>query len=83
MFPLILNHFEDPDFSGPEKPFINLLNFSQQLSYRLLHKDEVDLVEIESLGKNLALSTTNLPRIVDQLLEKRESIENLAAALGN
>jgi HD-like signal output (HDOD) protein len=83
MFPLVLNHFEDPDFSGEERPLINLLNLSQQLSFMLLHNDEVDLVEIETIGKNLALSTVDFPRIVAQLIEKRESIGNLAAVLGN
>ena len=83
MFPLVLNHFEDPDFSGEERPLINLLNLSQQLSYILLHNEEVDLIEIEALGKNLSLSTTDLPKIINQLIEKKEGIENLASALGN
>ena len=83
VFPLILNHFADPDFSGEERPLINLLNLSQQLSFMLLHNDEVDLVTVETLCKNLSLSTTDLPNIITQLTDKRENIGNLAAVLGN
>jgi HD-like signal output (HDOD) protein len=83
IYHLVLHYFEDPGFTSEEKPLINLLVLSQELSFILLHNDEVDLLEVETLCKNLSLSTADLPKIVEQLIDKRESISNLAAVLGS
>ncbi|MDD1621912.1 MAG: HDOD domain-containing protein, partial [Methylococcaceae bacterium] len=79
----VLNHFEDAEFNGEEKPLINLLILSQRLSVMLLDNDDVDISELEKLCKKLSLSTTGLRGVVDELVGNRESIKKLAAIMGN
>lgn len=78
----VLNHFEDADFAGDEKPLINLLSLSQRLSSMLLDDDAVDLDELEILCGKLSLSTAGLARIVDELIENREAVQKLASIMG-
>ncbi len=68
---------------GEEKPLINLLKLSQHLSSMLLDDKFVDMDELGILGKQLLLSDADLPRIVDELIERRESIQKLASILGS
>ena len=79
----ILNYFEDPDFNGEERPLINILTLSQHVSHMLLDKNQVDFVQLEEICEQLSLSQTNLPRIVDELIENRQNIQKLATILGN
>lgn len=79
----VLNHFEDAEFNGEEKSLINLLSFCQRLSSMLLDDDDVDIGELENLCEKLSLSATGLRGIVDELIENRESIQKLAAIMGN
>jgi HD-like signal output (HDOD) protein len=83
VYQAVLNHFDDAEFSGEEKPLINLLRLSHRLSSMLLNDDGVDMGELERLCEKLSLSTTGLSGTVDELIENRESIQKLAAIMGN
>lgn len=78
----VLNHFEDADFCGAEKPLIDLLKHSQHLSSRLLNQDVADIDALEELSSKLSVPTAELRRIVEELIENRESIQKLACIMG-
>jgi HD-like signal output (HDOD) protein len=82
VYQTVLNHFEDADFCGDEKPLINLLILSQSISSMLLDDEAVDVEELEALCEKLSLSTEGLPGIVDELIENRQSIQKLASIMG-
>ncbi len=82
VYQTVLNHFEDTDFYGEEKSLINVLRVSRRMSSMLLD-DGVDMDQLENLCKQLSLSTADLPRIVDELTKRRESIRNLASIMGS
>jgi len=79
----VLNHFEDPDFSGEERPLINLLTLCHTISSSLMDHKSVDMVELESLRVKLSLSNSGLEALIEELIENRENIQKLASIMGN
>lgn len=78
----VLNHFDDADFGGEEKPLIDLLKLSQRLSSMLLDDEVIDIDELKNFSKKLSLSSDGLLGIVEDLVESRESIQKLASIMG-
>lgn len=81
LYQSVLNHYEDADFDGEEKPLIGLLKLSQRLSAMVLD-DSIDMTELAMLGEKQALSTSGLPKILEDLIASRESFRKLASIMG-
>lgn len=79
----VLNHFEDPDFSGDERQLINLLWLCRRLSAALLEADAEagNFSELEALCESLSLPAAELPRIIQELIENRDNVQQLAAIM--
>lgn len=79
----VLKHFEDPDFDGEEKSLIDLLKLGQRLSSMLLDDEAIEFEQLENFCDELSLSSSGLPRIIDELVESREAVQKLASIMGS
>jgi HD-like signal output (HDOD) protein len=83
MYPIVLKHMENPEFNGAERSLINCLRMSKALSAQLLQADSVDYIALEALSADCALPALDLAQLVDELIQSREKLQNLAAMMGS
>ena len=78
IYQMILHRFEDTTLTGDEAKLIQILRASQQIACLLLDEDTWNDDRLKPLAESLMLSIDVVSNIVNELVEKKEDIQNLA-----
>jgi len=81
IYQVVLREYDSPDYFGEERMLIMLLQLSESLS-KVIHKDTiVEVSEFDSMLGELSLSADKLTAVVDEIIESRQEIQELATII--
>ncbi len=81
VYQIVLREYDSPDYFGEERKLIMLLQLSQSLS-KMIHKDTIVVVsEFDSMLGELSLSADRLSTVVNEIIESRQEIQELATII--
>jgi HD-like signal output (HDOD) protein len=82
VYRIVLKEFRNENFVGKERKMIELLELSHWLGAYILSDKEDEMPELSDMMQALALSKQNLEKVIEDIANNKDNINELAIVIG-